>query len=120
MKQLALACVVAAILPACSFYARGPNDYRDAVRNVLNGQQSSIEDCYKAAYEKDKTLGGKVVVRFDVEPKTGAISNAKVVEEATDAGPPLQQCVLSSLGGLKLDPPDQRKGEATFAWDFQK
>lgn len=119
MKQLTLACLAGVLLSACSFYARGPSEYRDAVRNVLSERQSGVQDCYKLAYEQNETAGGKVVVKFDVEPKTGVIGNAKIVPEATDAPEVLQQCVLSSLSDLKLDPPDQRKGEATFAWNFE-
>lgn len=110
--------VAAALLAGCSFYARGPDDYRTAVRAVLDTRQPQVKDCYAQTLKADESAKGKVVVRFDVEPKTGLIQNPTVVEDKTTANPALQQCVLGSLEGLKLDPADQRKGEATFAWDF--
>jgi hypothetical protein len=59
-------------------------------------------------------------VHFDVAPKTGAFSNVDVVKDETTANKPLQKCVLTAIDGLKLDPPDQREGDATFAWDFAR
>lgn len=109
-----------ALLSGCSFYARGAEDYRKAVRKVLDTKNQQVEDCYKRELKADEKAAGKVVVKFDVEPKSGAIKNPKVVEKETTAKPALQQCVLASLEGLKLDPADQRKGEATFAWDFSR
>lgn len=115
-SSMMLAAVLA--LAGCSFYARGPNDYRKAVRSVLDRQSAQVERCYKRELETDDKTKGKVVVAFDVEPKSGAIVNAKVVEKQTTGNAALQKCVLDSLQGLKLDPPDQRKGEATFTWEF--
>ncbi len=61
---------------------------------------------------------GVVVVRFEVEAKTGSVLKPEVVDAKTTAPEGLQGCVLDALGGLTLDPPDQRTGEATFAWQF--
>ncbi len=109
---------LASVASGCAFYARGPEDYRKAVRKVLDTREKQLEACYKAELKADDKAKGKVVVKFDVEPKTGDITNAKVVEKQTTASEGLQQCVLKSLEGLKLDPADQRKGDATFTWHF--
>lgn len=110
----------ATMLTGCSFFARGPDDYRKAVRKVLDSRDKQVESCYKSELKSDDKAQGKVVVKFDVEPKTGNITNPAVVEKSTTASAGLQQCVLKSLEGLKLDPADQRKGEATFVWDFDR
>ena len=112
--------IVLALCAGCSFYARGKDDYKKAVRNVLDGQSESIEKCYRAELESNDKAKGKVVVRFDVEPKTGAFANVEVVKDDTTANKPLQKCVLGAFDGLKLEPADQRKGEATFTWDFAR
>jgi hypothetical protein len=110
-----LGCVA---LGGCSFYARGPDDYRQAVRNMLDTKSAGLEGCYKSAREQNPQSQGAVVVRFDVEPKTGDIVRPEVVKEQTTADEILQRCVLESLAGLKLEPPDQRQGQATFRWEF--
>jgi hypothetical protein len=120
MKRVALILVACAGLAACSFYARGPEDYRKAVRKVLEQKQPDVESCYKQSYEKDNAVQGRVVVSFEVEPKTGNIVKPSVVPNGTTANEALQKCVLASLEGLKLDPPDQRQGVATFTWDFSR
>jgi hypothetical protein len=109
-----------AVLGGCSFYARGADDYRKAVREVLDTRSGQVEQCYRSELGSNKDAKGKVVVQFDVEPKTGNFVAAKVVEGESTPNKPLQKCVLDSLSGLTLAPPDQRKGEATFTWEFNR
>ncbi len=109
-----------ASLVGCSFYARGPEDYRKVTRDLLEKKNEKIEDCYKGELAASETAQGNVVVRFDVEAKTGNLTNIKVVDKKTNASENLQKCVVDALQGLKLDPPDQRTGEATFEWDFSR
>lgn len=118
-SRLLIAWAMLSVCAGCSFHARGANEYRDAVRGLLEQRRASVENCYKQAHDQDQSLAGKVVVRFDVEPKTGAVTNAKVVPASTDAPEPLQACVMQSLEGLQLQPPDQRQGDATFTWAFE-
>jgi hypothetical protein len=106
------------LLGGCSFYARGPDAYRQAVRNMLDTKSPTVESCYNGARAQNPQSQGAVVVRFDVEPKTGDIVRPEIVKEQTTADETLQRCVLESLAGLKLDPPDQRQGQATFRWEF--
>ena len=117
-RSLTIGCLL--VLSGCSFYARGANDYREAVRQVLDTKSPEIETCYRSELKGNDKAQGKVVVHFDVAPKTGDFTNAEVVKGETTAEKPVQKCVLSAIDGLKLDPPDQRKGDATFAWDFSK
>jgi hypothetical protein len=107
-----------AMLSGCSFFARDSDAYRTAVRSMLDTKSPDIEGCYKRAHEANAEVKGTVVVHFFVEPKTGDITSPEVVKEQTTADEALQRCVLDSLGGLKLDPADQRKGDATFIWNF--
>lgn len=120
MKRSAVLMLGCAGLLGCSFYARGPEDYRAAVRKVLEQKQPDVEACYKRSYEQDNSVQGRVVVSFEVEPKTGKIVKPSVVPAGTTANELLQQCVLASLDGAVLDPPDQRTGAATFTWEFSR
>ena len=104
----------------CSFYARGPDDYRTAVRGMLDQKQPDVEACYKRSYEADKNAQGRVVAKFEVEEKSGKVINPAVIATETTANAALQQCVLSSLEGLTLAPPDQRTGDAKFTWEFSR
>jgi len=121
MKQAQTLLVLAlAATMGCSFYARGPEDYRKATRELLDSKNEGVESCYKRQLKDNEKAGGTVVVKFEVEAKTGNIVNAKVVDKKSTASSELQKCVLDALEGLKLDPPDQRKGEATFEWEFAR
>ena len=120
MKQSAMILSACLCLAGCSFYARGPDDYRTAVRKVLEQKQPDVEACYKQSYEKDQSVQGHVAVSFEVEPKTGKIVKPSIVPANTTANEVLQKCVLSSLDGLVIEPPDQRTGAATFTWDFSR
>jgi hypothetical protein len=120
IKSLPILFGALTLLSGCSFFARGPNDYRAAVRKVLDTRNAQIESCYRQALASDPAAAGKVVVKFDVEPKTGNFAKPSVVEQETSANDAVKNCVVTSLDGLALAPPDQRKGEATFAWEFTK
>jgi len=120
MRSMSFVLLACAGLVGCSFYARGPDDYRSAVRGILETKRPDVEACYKRSYEADKEAQGRVVAKFEVEPKSGKIVHPEVVAEGTTASDALKQCVLASLEGLTLAPPDQRKGEATFVWDFAR
>ncbi len=107
-------------LSGCSFYARGADDYRKATRALLDTKQSEVQGCYAAEVKENAKAKGTVTVRFDVAPKTGKVENPTVVDDKTTGNKQLQKCVLDSLEGLVLEPPDQRKGEATFTWEFNR
>lgn len=119
-RVLMTAGLLAAIAPlaGCSFYARSPEDYRDAVAGVLAKRSDEIERCFAKIAKDDKNAEGKVQISFYAEPKTGAFKDLKVNSKASTAPEAVQECVVASLKGLKLDPPDQRKGEAKFSYNF--
>ncbi len=104
---------------ACTYMARGPEDYKHDTRAVLETRNADIKACYDAELKKNKDLSGKVIVHFSVEPETGVIKEAMVLPESS-APPALGTCIVDALSGLVLDPPDEREGDATFVWEFDK
>lgn len=118
LRSLGLAaCAFAATGCSGSFYARSAEDYRTATRSLLESRQSSFQQCYEGVLAETPSAAGTVAVSFVVEEKTGKILSPSSLPEST-APEPLQQCVVRGLDGLALDPPDQRKGEATMTFDF--
>ena len=89
--------------------ARGPDDYRQVTRSLVDTKQAEIEGCFGGTQ-------GKVVVNFTVEKKTGKIANAVVDEGKSDASAEVGACVISKIEGLGIDRPDMRGGAASF-WD---
>lgn len=118
-RSAALIPLLAAMLGGCSvsYHARSPEDYRQATRALLESQQSTFKQCYEGVLASTPDASGTVAVQFVVEEKTGKILTPNALPEST-APEPLQQCVVSGLSGLALDPPDQRKGVATMTFDF--
>jgi hypothetical protein len=108
-------------LAACSgsFYARSPDDYRTATRALLESKESNFKQCYQDVLTSTPDAAGTVAVTFVVEEKTGKILTPSSLPEST-APEPLRECVVRSLDGLALDPPDQRKGVATMTFDFAR
>lgn len=111
---------VVAALTGCSFYARSPAQYRDDTSNLLATRAAELNTCYDNAAKTTPGIGGKVAVRFMVEKKTGRVMNAAADPARTTAPQPLIDCVLTSVNGLVLTPPDQRDGDATFEYDFAR
>jgi hypothetical protein len=113
---IALLCLGA--LAGCSFHARDAASYRKDTRALLETKNDDLKGCYDAELKKDPKVGGTVVVTFKVAKKTGQIIGAKVDPSST-APESLGRCVVQAIGGLALQPPDERDGDATFRWEFQ-
>ena len=118
LKATALLAVLAVGTTACSFMARAPEQYRDDTQAVLDAAGGNLKACYDGVIQADKNAKGTVTVLFTVEPETGIIKAARVDAAKSTAPAPVQDCVLQTLGGLKLDPPDAREGQATFSYEF--
>lgn len=118
-KQMRRVLAVASLvgLFGCQFVARSPEEYRDATRQILESRSSQIQGCYDEVLKTDRNAKGSVVLHFTVTEETGVITGAEVLPEST-APSALSQCIVKAVEGLALNPPDQRKGDATFAWAF--
>jgi hypothetical protein len=104
---------------ACSFHARGPEQYRDDTAALLGGKTPEIKACYDAALRTQPDLAGTVRVNFKVAEETGRIHETEVDPSGTNAPPQLAECVVRAIDGLELQPPDKRTGIATFSWEFR-
>jgi hypothetical protein len=96
--------------------ARGPDDYRQVTRKLVDKKKGDIEDCFGGQK-------GKVVVNFTVEKKTGKIMNATIDDKKSTASAEVGTCVVGKIDGLTLkdpDMPDMRDGAATFTWVYDK
>ncbi len=102
----------------CSFHARSPEKYEQDTRAVLESNAATLKACYDGVLRNDPNAGGNVVVRFDVQEKTGAITQVAIDETQSTAPQPVSDCVYQSLQGLVLEPPDARLGKATFSYEF--
>jgi hypothetical protein len=121
MKSISIVLLLSSVALGCSgsFYARGPEDYKQATRALLETRQADFQACYDNVIKTDPNAAGTVSVHFLVEEKTGKITNPKALPESS-APAPLQECVVKGLDGLALDPPDQRKGDATMVFEFAR
>jgi len=102
----------------CSFHARSPDEYRDATQALLDSKAPDIKTCYDAALKGKSDLAGTVTVHFTVEPETGKLTNVSADTAKTQAPDVLTQCVVKSLDGLVLNPPDANPGDGTFEYQF--
>jgi hypothetical protein len=119
MKNLLPLIAVLGLSSACQIYARSPEEYRTETRKVLETRSEQVKSCYDTVLKNDANAAGTVVVHFTVKEETGAITAAEVMPEST-APAELGQCIVQALEGLTLDPPDEREGDATFVWEFNK
>jgi hypothetical protein len=121
MKTTLVAITLAALglgSVGCQFIARGEDQYRTDTAALLDTRSGEIKSCYDSALRNNKSLQGNVRVRFLVESESGVIKDAAVDPAGTTAPPELADCVINSIQGLALEPPDARDGDATFVWEF--
>lgn len=119
-RRLVLALATCAAAAGCSgsFAARSASVYRDDTRQVLMARNDAIRSCYEEDLKANPSSGGRVVLHFKVQKKTGQIVEPRIDESQSTASPAVRRCVLQAVDGLKLDPPDAREGHATFSWDL--
>lgn len=103
----------------CSFAARDANMYAQDTQKVLESRNDAIKTCYDQSLKTDTKAAGTVTVKFTVKADTGELSDVKVDAAGTTAPEALSQCVVTSIQGLKLAPPDDQEGLATYTWNFQ-
>lgn len=119
MKKTSIALLLLSSLAwGCSYYARSAEDYQQETTKLLAAKSDELKACYDDLLARKKNAGGVVAVDFTVEAKTGKILDPKIDKEKTTAQKKLQQCVLTAMEGLALDPPDQRTGVASFSYEF--
>jgi hypothetical protein len=122
MKSLLLiagSTLLTVVVTGCSFAARTPEMYRDDTKAVLETKNNDIRACYDGVLKGTPGAGGKVTVKFNVETEAGKFTNIAVDKPNTTAPADVADCVVKSINGLGVTPPDKREGEATFVWDFQ-
>ena len=119
MRKTIAFLIMLSTLGACSFIARGEDQYREDTRALLETKNSDIKACYDRALASNPAQSGEVVVNFTVEKKTGGLMNVAADPDASSASPGLQNCVVSALEGMALTPEDRRDGQATFTWVFR-
>jgi hypothetical protein len=121
MKNAFVATTLLATLVAatgCSFAARSPEMYRDDTAKLLDSKTPDIKACYDEQLKTWKDVAGSVRVKFTVKKETGEVTDAQVDPAATTAPSEVSECVIKSIAGLRLQPPDQNDGKATFTWNF--
>lgn len=118
-KKIALVLLGASAAWGCQFHARSPEDYSKETKQLLASKSDELKSCYDQVLAEDAKAGGVVAVNFKVAPKTGEIVDPAIDAEKTTAPEPLGECVITAMKGLKLDPPDQREGLASFSYDFK-
>ena len=115
-------CLLSLAAVGCGGAIRVGDAYRDDTAKLITAQANPrIHDCFDGMVKTTpgpKSLQGTTTVHFTVSKDSGLITNPTVVPESTTAQPPVAQCVVSSLQGLKLDPPDNVDGDATYTWEF--
>lgn len=121
MRKLACVFAVLGMAAATSGCAvRSDSIYAKDVEAVLETRGPQVSQCYADLLKTNPNLSGVVAVRLTVEQDTGAVVNPQVEPGQTTAPAELQQCVLSTLSGLTLQPPDtSRSGSGVYTWNFQ-
>lgn len=91
--------------PAEEAPAAGSID-KDTLRSFLQAHAGEIQMCYEQALAEDKLLGGKVTLRWTVQPD-GSVVDASVDEAGTTLrNRKLHDCMLARVVGWKFPRPE--------------
>jgi hypothetical protein len=91
--------------PAEEAQAAGPID-KDTLRSFLQAHAGEIQKCYEQALAEDKLLGGKVTLRWTVQPD-GSVVDASVDEAGTTLrNRKVHDCMLARVVHWKFPRPE--------------
>ena len=111
--------LTALVLTGCMPWMRDADYYSTVVSDLLDSRSEAIAACYdRVLDEHEPALAGEAVVSFDVEAKTGVLTNVAVSAGEGGLPPELGACLDAELAGLRLSEPDTRTGHGSASWQF--
>jgi hypothetical protein len=106
-------------LSGCTLWMRDAEFYGEEITELLESRSEGVEACYDRYLEHhDPKAKGELVVEFDVQQRTGQLSNVEVVADQTTVPEDLAACVVDELPNMKLEPVDAKTAHGTFTWVF--
>jgi hypothetical protein len=118
MKTTILFAASMSLLAGCSVAARSPDMFRDDTGKAIATKNEEIRGCYDGVLKSTPGAQGKVTIKFDIETEKGQLVNVTVDKAGTTAPQPVADCVTKSMNGLAISPPDARKGEGSWVFEF--
>jgi len=116
--SLAKTLLVALVVPCAACAVRTADMYARDTGAVLATKNDAIRACYDGVLKTTPTAKGTVKIKFDVETDGGRITNVAVDPSGTTAPAPVSDCVTQNLTGLAVNPPDAKKGQGTWTYEF--
>ncbi|WP_437590325.1 AgmX/PglI C-terminal domain-containing protein [Sorangium sp. So ce1000] len=92
--------------------------YRDDTAALLETRSDEIRACYDAELARNPGARGEVTIHFTVLEESGRITNVAIDPAGTTTSDEVTSCVVRSIDGLVLAPPDEKQGKGTFVWEF--
>jgi hypothetical protein len=113
-------CVVSLGAVGCATTVRDADWFEKDTTALLETKNADIKKCYDEALKSDPKMGGNVTVKFKIQVDTGKVIDPAVDPAQTTAPAPLGDCVVNSLNGLVLAPPDNgHDGVASYTYEFK-
>ena len=117
-KLLIVSAMSLVAVAGCGAAVRDQTMWNADVGKAFGTKQGDMQSCYDNILKTDPKAAGKVAIAFDVETEGGKIQNVTVEKGASTAPEPLQQCVVQSLQGLAVSPPDAKLGQGKWTFEF--
>jgi hypothetical protein len=90
---------------------------RDDVRATIRSALSDVKGCYESALKKDKSLEGKLVIRFEFE-KTGKVTKRETKTTSLNE-PEMETCVCQKISELNFPViPDNKTAVVDYPFIF--
>ncbi len=93
---------------------------REVVREQIRNRLPDFKKCYDTEYNQNKTVQGKVVLRFSFD-EDGEVTKASVVEEkSTLLLPTLNKCMTDTVSTITFPPaPKGQVAEVVYPFMFK-
>ena len=104
----ALSCLAVARVPTVGVAAREGDEGglpRAAIVKVVQASAGSMQECYAAAFRKDRHLKGTITTRF-VIARDGRVSSSTDISSPRFPDAKVAECVVAEFATLRFPEPD--------------
>lgn len=108
---------VTALLFLLAAQAFGASLDREQIKRVIDAHRDEARACFERALVDQPTLGGKVTVRFVIDPD-GRVK-AATVAQSTARSAALERCLVERVRGWEFPPHAGDDLVITYPWSFE-
>jgi len=88
------------------------------LREAVDAQQGTLDDCYRQALERDASIAGSLQVRLSIDKGASSVREVEVLDAGVEEA--LVACVRGVITSLSFAPPSKANVTVDYTLQFQQ